>query len=107
MNEEELNRKMEFIVEQQTQFAVDIQKLQEAQAELAIKHNHLTDALTTVVGMVGKLAQSQETFSQDVSKKFAELATKQAETDERLNIFINVVERYISEKRNGNSTEGS
>lgn len=59
-NEQELNRKMEFIVEQQALLSVNIQKLQEAQEELTKKHNNLTDALTTVVGMVGKLMQAQE-----------------------------------------------
>lgn len=108
MNEEELRKKMEFIIEQQAQFAADIQQLretQEAEAKLwREKHNSLTDALTTVVGIVGKLAEAQER----AEARLAELAeaqkhtnTQVAETNERLNIFINVVERYISERRNG------
>ncbi len=108
MSEEEMQRKMEFIVNQQAQFAADIQQLQES-------HSRLTDAMTTVVGLVGKIAEAQDRMAQEqermakemaesqkrTDEKFAELATAQAETDERLNIFINVVERYINERRNG------
>src|ERR1043165_9791448 len=84
MTNEQFERRMEFIVQQQAQFAVDIQQLQDAQAELTKKHNGLTDALTTVVGMVGKLATAQERTDEQLS----ELANKQAETDDRLNALI-------------------
>jgi chromosome segregation ATPase len=92
MANEQFERHMQFIVEQQAQFAVDIQQLKEAQAELTKKHNHLTEALTTVVGMVGKLAEAQDRSD----KKLLELTNKQAETDDRLNTLIGVVERYFS-----------
>ena len=96
MNNEQFERRMEFIVEQQAQFAVDIQRLketQEAEAKLwREKYGALTDALTTVVGLVGKLAESQERTDEQLS----ELTAKQAKTDDRLNALINVVERYFS-----------
>ncbi len=99
MNNEQFQRRMEFIVEQQAQFAADIQRLtetQEAEAKLwREKHNDLTDAMTTVVGIVGKLAVAQQRTDEHLS----DLTTKQAETDDRLNVFITVVERFIS--RNG------
>lgn len=102
MNNEQFERRMEFIVEHQAQFAGDIQRLketQEAEAKLwREKHNDLTDAMTTVVGMVGKLAEAQQRTDEHLS----ELTTKQAETDDRLNVFITVVERFIS--RNGRTT---
>ena len=96
MSNEEMNKKMEFIVEQQAQFAADIEVMREihkADTELLKEetkllkqetklmkeqHQNLSEAVTTVVGMVGNLAQAQ------------------MRTEERLNIFINVVERYIS-----------
>ena len=87
MNDEQFERRMEFIVEQQAQFSVDIQRLketQEAEAKLwREKYGALTDALTTVVGMVGKLADAQERTDEQLS----ELTTKQAETDDRVRLL--------------------
>ncbi len=107
MNDEQIERRIEFIVEQQAQFAVDIQMLKESQeAEARLwreKHNDLTDALTTIVGMVGKLAEVQERQSEAqnrIDEQLSELTNKQAETDDRLNVLIGVVERYFS--GNGN-----
>jgi ABC-type hemin transport system substrate-binding protein len=109
MNNEQFERRMEFIVEQQAKNAVDIQKLQEAQAELTKKHNHLTEALTTVVGMVGKLAEAQERtdeLQKRTDEQLSELTNKQAETDDRLNILIGVVERYFSGNGRGPKLRG-
>jgi hypothetical protein len=94
MSNEEMRKKMEFIVEQRAQFAADIGVLREIQAadakllkeEITVLkelYRNLSDALTTVVGLVGTLAQTQ------------------TRTEERRNAFINVVERYI--RGNGGS----
>jgi peptidoglycan hydrolase CwlO-like protein len=108
MGEEEMQRKMELIVNQQAQFAADIQQLREAQNELTTKHSKLSDAVIAVVGIVGTLAESQERMAKEIAEsqkradaKLVEMGRAHAETDERLNLFINVVERYISERRNG------
>lgn len=117
MSEEELRKKMEFIIEQQAQFAADIQRAQEereraekereAEAKLwREKYNGLTDAMTTVVGALGKIIIAQEKLTEEMRELAAaqqRTDAKLAETDERLNVFINVVERYISERRNGQS----
>jgi hypothetical protein len=97
MSEEEMQRKMEFIVNQQAQFAADIQKLQES-------HGKLADAMIGVVGIIGNLAESQAQLTaqmRELAEAQKRTDEKLAETDERLNIFINVIERYISERRNG------
>lgn len=103
MNNEQFERRMEFIVEQQAQFATDIQQLKETQkADAQLwreKYDNLTDAMTTVVAIVGKLAEAQQRTDEHLS----ELTTKQAETDDRLNVFITVVERFIG--RNGRKPE--
>ena len=96
MNNEQLERQMEFIIEQQAQFAVDIQQLKETQkAEAALwreKHQSLNEAVTAVVGIVGRLAKAQDRTDDQIS----ELTNKQAETDDRLNVLVDVVERYFS-----------
>ena len=102
MSDEEMNKKMEFIVEQQANFAAQIEMMREVQAadakllkeetkllkeetkQLKEHERTLADAVLTVVGLIRNLTESQQ------------------RTDERLNIFINVVERYIS--GNGGST---
>lgn len=99
MTNEEIGQRIEFIIEQQAQFTSDIQVLREIQAAetklLKEQSRSLSDAVVTLVGLVGKIAEAQERTEARVS----ELAEAQARTDGRLNIFINVVEKYIS--RNG------
>src|SRR4029079_10164223 len=109
MSEEEMNQKMEFIVEQQANFAAQIEMMREVQAadakllkeetkllkeetkllkeetkQLKELQRTLAAAVLTVVGLIRNLTEAQE------------------RTDQRLNIFINVVERYIS--GNGGAT---
>jgi hypothetical protein len=117
MSNGDLEKKMEFIIEQQAQFTVDIQVLREVQAIQAADSKLLKDAVMTIVGLIGKLAEAQERtqarvteFQAHAETRFAALAEAQthtnatvAEVAERLNIFINVVERYIS----GNGNKGS
>ena len=96
MSNDQFERHMHFIVEQQAQFTVDIQQLKEAQKfEASLwreKHQSLTDAVTAVVGIVGRLAKAQDRTDEQLS----ELTSKHAETDDRLNTLIGVVERYFS-----------
>ena len=112
MSEEELNRKMEFIVEQQAQFTADIQVMREVHAAdtqllkedtklLKEQYRNLSDAVTTVVGLVGGLAQSQAALMVTQTRTDEKLA----EVAERLNIFIGVVERYIGGNGNKRSED--
>jgi hypothetical protein len=96
MSNEEMNKRMEFIVEQQAQFAADIQVMREVQAQdanlLKEQDRKLSDAVVAVVGMIGNLVQSQTRTDESIKL----LIEAQARTEQRLNIFINIVERYIS-----------
>lgn len=110
MTEDEMQRKMEFIVEQQAQFTTDIQKMQEAQVQLqeaqAKTENvmlRLANALVTVTERQGELASEVSTMQKKTQIQIDALAERGKETDERLNALINTVERYISEERRGNS----
>jgi hypothetical protein len=114
MTNEEIGQRIEFIIEQQAQFTADIQILREIQSAdtklLKEQYRNLSDAVVATVGMVGRLAEAQQRADRRVSElaeKVSELTDAQARTDERLNIFINVVEKYISRNGNDGSTGSS
>lgn len=103
MANEQFERHMQFIVEQQAQFSVDILELKETQkleGQLwREKYDNLTAAITTIVGMIGKLTESQARLfaaQERTDDQLSELTNKHAETDDRLNTLIGVVERYFS-----------
>lgn len=88
-----LNKKMEFIVEQQAQFTTDIQALRKSQSDF---QKQVKDAQAAFDARLGRLAEATLTT-------FGKLTEAQRATEERLNIFIDVVERYIGKGRNGSS----
>jgi len=128
MHNEEFDRKMAFIVEQQAQFASDIQLLQESQAQLQQsqaqfqKSQARTDEVVAqtaeVVGQMGevvtRLANVTHAGFTEVNAKInalvdAQIRTEEhlirtdknvAGTDESLKTLIAVVDRYLS-GRNG------
>ena len=92
LSNEELDRRMAFIVEQQAQFASDIQQLREVQAQ--------TEQL------VARLAAGTLEGFKDVNVKINALVDSQirlnesqARTDESLRNLIAVVDRYFSNGR--------
>ena len=94
MSNEELERRMAFIVEQQAQFASDIQQLREAQSQ--------TDQAVAQSGeIVARLANVTLEGFKDVNAKIDALVDSQIRTDESLRNLVGVVDRYFSEGRNG------
>jgi len=103
MSDAEMNKKMEFIVEQQAKFAAEIEIMREVQAADA---KRLGDGLIGVIDIVGQLAQSQMRTEQTVNlltedfrrltQAQARTEEAQARTEERLTILLTVVERHIS-----------
>ena len=94
MNNEEFQRKMSFIVEQQAQFAADIQQMRELQAQTE--------------NVVGRLAHATLEGFRDVNAKIDSLVDSQIRlteaqtlTDGNLRNLIAVVDRYFSGGRNG------
>lgn len=91
MTNEEFEKRMGFILEQQAQFNAGMQRRREAQA-----HNgHLINRLVAVVKTkTGALAEAH-----------SRLTEAQAHTDENLRNLIAVVDRYFNKGRNGKSED--
>jgi len=110
MSNEEMNKKMEFIVEHQAKFAAEIEIMREVQAAESKLRNEqydkLSNALIGVVDIVGSLTRAQMRTDERINsladaqtrtdKSIKLLSEAQARTEERLKILINVVERHIS-----------
>ena len=100
MSTEEIERRMAFIVEQQAQFASNIQQLRQAQTQ--------TDQVVAQTGeIVARLANVTLDGFKDVNAKINALVDSQirtddnlSRTDENLRNLIAVVDRYFR-SRNG------
>jgi DNA repair exonuclease SbcCD ATPase subunit len=93
MNSEEIQKTMEFILEQQAQFAANIQKLQEERMHDGSRIKRLEESFQLLV----QLAQSTDTRLDTLESNMATLAEAQTHTDERLSALIDIVR----EGRNG------
>jgi predicted KAP-like P-loop ATPase len=97
MNNDETQRRIEFIIEQQAQFSADIQQLKETQIRAQEQIDTLREAQVQAEARASRVEEAIIRLVNVVER----LADAQTQTDERLNVFINVVERYMSEGRNG------
>jgi len=99
MSNEEMNKKIEFIVEQQAKFAADIEVAREVQAADA---RRLSNGLLSLMDIVGNLTRAHIETDQSINRLTAEtdesikrLTEAGTRTDARLNILISVVDRHI------------
>jgi hypothetical protein len=103
--EKKLEKRMEFILEQQAQFVVDIQQLRESQARTEQLVNRLAavalEGFKDVNAKIDALVDSHVRLTDS----HVRLTEAQARTDENLRNLIAVVDRYFSEGRNGKSEE--
>lgn len=93
MTNEEMQKTMEFILEQQAQFAANIQKLQEERMRDDSRIKRLEESFQLLV----QLAQSTDTRLETLESNMATLAEAQTHADERLSALIDIVR----EGRNG------
>ena len=92
MTNEEIQKIMEFIIKQQETFAENMEKAES-------RRNRVEGAFVGLFDIVIETVKAQK----ELTEMQKELAEAQKHTDERLNALVNVVERYISEGRNGKS----
>src|SRR3982751_6553481 len=105
MTEEETEKTVQFIVEQQAQFSADIEKLTKGQSQLADATLANTGMIGRLVDMLDKITDLQgrsdnkviETAEAQVKSdgKVAEMGQALAELTERLDTFIITIERYM------------
>ena len=118
MTNEEMERAMQFIITQQAQFAANQQQLDERVTRLETHVATMAQVQAVATQQIADNTQRITDLTQltaDNARRIADLARQQAHmneviaamydaqrhTDERLDAFIGVLERYISEGRNG------
>jgi vacuolar-type H+-ATPase subunit I/STV1 len=104
MTNEEMQKAMEFIVNQQAQSGAKIVALAEAQARNTEGIRALLSIAEIHEREINTIGQQVSSLSQEISNvglEIRNLSETTRATDERLNALINVVERQISEGRNG------
>jgi uncharacterized coiled-coil protein SlyX len=85
MTNEEIEKTMQFILEQQAQFVANQQQINERVSRLETNMAEMARAQTHMNEVVAVLADTHR------------------HTEEKLDAFIGVLERFISEGRNGKS----
>ena len=105
-DEEKMQKQMQFIIEQQAQFAANMQKAEERISKVEDLLGRLAVATTAgfkelgekVSAVIDAQIKTEEHVS-SLAKRMNELAESQEHTDQRLNAIIDI----IREGRNGGS----
>jgi len=98
MTNEEFEKRIEFILDQQAQFTSDIQQLREVQTQTEQIVGRL--ATITLEGFKAVNVKIEALVDSHIG-----LTEAQARTDENLRNLIAVADRYFSEGRNGKQAE--
>src|SRR5438477_8053130 len=97
MDQKEIEKTIQFILDQQAKFAADIQQLGEAQKQAEGRLSRLEDAVVIGVNLINDLTKNVSALAE--AQKRTENTV--SELSEKVDAFIITVERYISEGRNG------
>lgn len=108
MTNEEMQKAMEFIVNQQAQSSAKIDGIldaqKEAQKDAQERWTRSDERWTRTEEGIRALLSIAEIHEREIAtlgEKIAEVSENGRATDERLNALINTVERQITEGRNG------
>ncbi len=92
-----MERTTAFILEQQAHTAVTITQINSTMAQLTERLDRLTERVDRNAEGITALLAIAEMHEREITDN----REAQARTDERLNALIDIVERHISEGRNG------
>ena len=108
MSNEEWERKMDFLLNQQAQFDVDMRRLEAAQARTeetldraSEKISHLAGFMADGFGLVMNLFKETDTKFKETHNEINALKESQNLTEELLQKFIAKVDRLTGEDQNG------
>jgi acyl transferase domain-containing protein len=90
-----IEARMNFIIEQQAQFAADIQALKERQADA----QRMIDANTGMIRQLADVTISLARHGEETDRRLREIAESGAHTDRRLDALIDTVDKLV--RRNG------
>jgi len=99
--DQELQRNINFIIQQQAQFTADMQQLRETQARSEQKWERTEGGIRALLAIAEIHQQEFAELRQAQAEVQARTDAKLAETGERVDALVNTVERLISERRNG------
>lgn len=104
MTNEEMQRAMEFIVAQEAKSSAKIDALADAQKRADERWTRADERWARTEESIRALLTIAEMHEREIqanTQQILSLGETARTTDERLNTLINVVERHISEGRNG------
>ena len=104
MTNEEMQKVMAFILEQQARASVKIDALADVQKNAEDRWSHTEESIRALLSIAEIHEREITTVGQGLerlTKEILKLGETTQATDDRLNVLINIVERHISEGRNG------
>ena len=100
MTSDELQTMLEFVAQRQEVFADNMDKLSQTMDKAEKRISHTERGFVALFNVVSDTAKLQK----ELAESQKELQAQQAHTDERLSALINVVEKIITEGRNGRAS---
>ena len=91
--------RMNFIIEQQAQFAADIQLLKDRQSDAQRMIGQLVDVTMSLARHAEETDLRLRQLGEETDRRFRELAEAGAHTDRRLDALIDTVDKLV--RRNG------
>ena len=101
MTGDEMQRAIDFIVEQEAKSSAKIDALAEAQKQAQKDAEQRWGRTEEGIRALLAIAELHEKEIQANTQQILSLGETTRATDDRLNVLINVVERHIGESRNG------